>query len=55
MQKISLLAQPYQELTCGIGLKSPFEVEIKNFFLLIANFRESALSINRNFEKYLHF
>ena len=48
VQKISLLGQPYQELTwgmpCEIGLKSPFEIEIKIVFYLLQIFEKAHLT-----------
>ena len=48
VQKISLLGQPYQELTwrmpCEIGLKSPFETEIKIAFYLLQIFGKAHLT-----------
>ena len=48
VQKISLLGQPYQELTwgmpCEIGLKSAFETEIKIVFYLLQIFGKAYLT-----------
>ena len=48
VKKISLLGQPYQELTwgmpCEIGLKSPFETEITIVLYLLQIFGKAHLT-----------